>query len=104
VTAEASGSVPRVVRSRRSLTHFEAIKKLCTEWFTASEIALTVVSGSVADERVLSAMNFIKSDARNRLDIHLEACLQVYTQDLFSFETLPYEKLGAGSETAEEVV
>ena len=32
----------------------------------------TVVSGSVADERVFSAMNFIKGDVRHRLDANLE--------------------------------
>ena len=79
------------------MSQFETLKRVVPEWFRAAEIALTVVSGSVADERVFSAMNFIKSDVRHRLDANLEACVQVYTQDLFTLSTFPFEKLRFGA-------
>jgi hypothetical protein len=67
-------------------------RKRCPEWFKAAHIALTVVSGSVADEPVFSAMDFIKSEERNRLHAHLEACVQVYTQDMSTMAKFSYEK------------
>jgi hypothetical protein len=76
-----------------TLSQFATIRHLCPQWFTAAEICLTVVCGSVADERVFSAMNFIKNDIRNRLETHLDACVQVYTQDLFDVQSFPYHEL-----------
>jgi hypothetical protein len=45
-----------------------------------------------------SALIFIKSDEQNRLGAHLEACVQVYTQDMFTMANFPSEKLGVTSE------
>jgi hypothetical protein len=91
-------NVPRVVQFWRSFSQFEVIRKRCPEWFKVAHIALTVMSGSVASELAFPAMNFIKSDELNRLVAHLEACVQVYTQDMFTLSTFPYEKLGVASE------
>jgi hypothetical protein len=58
-----------------------------------AEVAFTMVSGSVADERAFSAMNFIKKYLRNRLDTNLEACLLVHMQDMFTTAIFPCEHL-----------
>lgn len=98
VKADPEDAIPRVVRFWRSLDQFETVRKLCPSWFVAAQIALTVVSGSVADERVFSAMNFVKNDLRNRLSTHLESCVQTYTQDLFDISTFPYNEMPQSTE------
>lgn len=73
---------------------FETISISCSEWVIAANIVLTMISGSVADERAFSAMKFIKNDLRNRLDVNLEACLLAYMQNFFTTGNFPYAELG----------
>ena len=35
-------------------------------------------------------MDFVKNDLRNRLDKHLDLCVRMKTQRLFSLETFPF--------------
>jgi hypothetical protein len=42
--------------------------------------------------------DFVKSDEQNHHDAHLEACVEVNTQDLFTMANSAYEKLGVASE------
>lgn len=60
---------------------------------TVAKIALTMVSGSAADERAFSTMNFIKNYLRNRLDTKLEAHLLTCMQDMYSTAKFPYAEL-----------
>ena len=46
---------------------------------------------SVEDERVFSALGFLKSKLRNKLDKNLESCLRVYTSR-YDVNTFPYQK------------
>ena len=50
---------------------------------------MVMVAGSVEDERGFSAMNFLKSADRNRLDKHLELCMRLKLQKIFTLETFP---------------
>jgi hypothetical protein len=93
LSGDSKPDVPLVVQFWRSMSSFEVIPQKCSEWIKVAKIALTMVSGSVADERAFSAMNFIKNDLRNRLDTNLEACLLTYMQDMFTTATFPYAKL-----------
>jgi hypothetical protein len=61
-------------------------------WFKVAEIALVMVPGSVEDERRISAVNFLKSNVRNRLSKHLGACLRLFSQELFTGSSFPYAK------------
>ena len=63
------------------------------EYFKLARIALTMVSGSVEEERVFSAMNFIKSDRRTRLqEEHMDVCVRAFTlRDLFPPNEFPFE-------------
>lgn len=45
-----------------------------------------MVGGSVEDERCFSNMNFVK---RNRLDQHLELCIRMRAQRMFTLDTFP---------------
>jgi hypothetical protein len=38
------------------------------------------------------------------LDTLVDACVEIYTQDLFTFETVPYEMFGVGIGAVEQVV
>ena len=49
------------------------------ETFKLVELCLTMILGSVEDERVFSALGFLKSKVRNKLDKNLENFLSLYT-------------------------
>ena len=54
---------------------------------------ITVVSGNVADERAFSALEFVKTARRNRLEgEHLEACVCLKTQGFFDLSTFPIQE------------
>jgi hypothetical protein len=62
------------------------------EYLRLAKLLLTVVSGSVADERVFSVMEFVKCPRINRLQRHLELCVRVKAQSFYTLKTFPYEK------------
>jgi hypothetical protein len=45
---------------------------------------MVIVGSSVEDERLFSAMNFVKSVVRNRLSDKLEACIRAKVQTQFT--------------------
>jgi hypothetical protein len=47
-------------------------------------IYMVIVGSSVEDERLFSAMNFVKSVVRNRLSDNLEACIRAKVQTQFT--------------------
>ena len=61
-----------------------------SEFIKVGEIALTMVGGSVEDERAFSAMNFLKNKHRNRLDTNLAVCMRMKMQNLYSLNTFPF--------------
>ena len=61
-----------------------------SEFIKVGEIALTMVGGSVEDERAFSAMSFLKNTLRNRLDTHLEVCMRLKMQDHYTVSDFPY--------------
>ena len=55
------------------------------------ELAMVMVPGYVENERMFSAMNFIRSDRRNRLQApHLTACTRLFKDALFTPSPFPY--------------
>lgn len=88
-----TSSVPSVVRFWRAL-HANTFARECfSEWFVAAKIVLTMVCGSVADERVFSSMNFLKSDLRSRLSTHFEAAMLLYKQNVYGLSNFPYDQV-----------
>ena len=62
----------------------------CSEWVCLGELALVIVPGSVEDERIFSAMNFLKSDLRNRLvNPHLTDALRIFSSHAYTHLPLP---------------
>jgi hypothetical protein len=61
-----------------------------------------MVSGPVQDERMFSAMDFIRSDRRNRLKAsHLTMCACLFKDVLFTPSSFPYSKaIGVWYDTA----
>jgi hypothetical protein len=66
------------------------------EFFRQAKLMLTVVSGSTtasgADERVSSALEAVKGVRRNRLNTHLEFCVRLKAQSLFTLQTFSFDK------------
>ena len=60
------------------------------QFFTLAEIVMVMVAGSVEDERSFLAMNFLKSDDRNSLDKHVELCMRLKLQKLFTLASFPF--------------
>ena len=63
-----------------------------SEFIKVAEIAITAVLGSVEDERTFSNLAFIKSKLRNRLGVHLDTCVRLFSQGFYSQDTFPYQE------------
>lgn len=61
------------------------------EYLKLVDLCLTMILGSVEDERVFSALGFLKSKLRNKLDKNLENCLRLYTSR-YDVHTFPYDR------------
>ena len=55
------------------------------------QILLVVVSVSVEDERLFSALNLVLNKLRQSLSSHLEACVRVDVQTSFTVEDFPFD-------------
>ena len=63
----------------------------CREWLNVSKIALVMIHVSVEDERLFSALNYIKSDIRNRLiNPNLTNAVRMFVSDRFDLTSFPY--------------
>lgn len=62
-----------------SAPNFEA---RLSEWGKVAEIAITMVGGSVSDERTFSCMNLVTGEQRASLSTHLELCVRFAELDM----------------------
>jgi hypothetical protein len=62
-----------------------------SEYFKLTELCLTMILGLVEDERVFSALGFIKSNIRNKLDKNLDTFLRMYSCR-YDVHTFPYDR------------
>ena len=60
-------------------------------WRKVAVAVLTMVGGSVENERVFSNLAYVKNSVRNRLDVHLEQCVRLFSQDHYDLATFPYD-------------
>ena len=68
-----------------------AVDEEISEIILLVHIVLLIPVGSVINERAFSAMNFLKSDLRNRLDeLHLNTCMRV-KRCRFDLKSFPIE-------------
>jgi hypothetical protein len=91
---------PKSVKSRaerlacmwQAMSLSPSAKQHIGEFSRLAKLMLTVVSGSVADERVFSALEVMKGARRNRLNTHLECCVLLKAQSLLTLQTFPFDK------------
>ncbi|KAJ9510534.1 hypothetical protein QJQ45_016001 [Haematococcus lacustris] len=63
------------------------------EYIKLAELALVMTPGSVEEERMFSAMAYLKDDTRNRLqECHLNLCARVFSSNQFDLDTFPDER------------
>ncbi|KAJ9522137.1 hypothetical protein QJQ45_008346 [Haematococcus lacustris] len=63
------------------------------EYIKLAELALVMTPGSVEEERMFSAMAYLKDDTRNRLhECHLNVCARVFSSNQFDLDTFPDER------------
>ena len=74
------------------MTTSDATEVQLSEYITLAKLAMTVVGTSMNDERAFSAMSFVKSPERNRLDEHLEVAVRAKYQGQFTYETFPIQE------------
>jgi hypothetical protein len=87
--------VSKVTQMWRLMSALPLFQLHCSEWSVLAEVVLVMVGVSVEDERVFSAMNFIKNALRNRLGTHLERCVRMKGQNEFKVATFPYDEVHA---------
>jgi len=60
-----------------------------SKYFKLKDLCQTMILGSLEDERIFSALSFLKSKLKNNLDKHVDTCLYVTKYDIDNF---PYER------------
>ena len=61
-----------------------------SEYFKLVDLCQTMILGSVEDERMFSALTFLKSKL-NKLDKIVDACLRLYVTK-YGVDDFPYER------------
>ena len=64
-----------ITRLWTKLSGSEILRQRMSEYFKLVDLCQTMILGSVEDERMFSALSFLKSKLRNRLDKNVETCL-----------------------------
>ena len=80
-----------VIKLWKNLGERNQLRESIPKYFKLTDLCLTMILGLVEDERVFSALGFLKSKLRNKLDKNLESCLRVYTSR-YDVKTFPYQK------------
>lgn len=62
------------------------------EYFKVAQMAITLVLGSIEDERAFSTVGFVKGKLRNKLGEHLPLCVQMFTQKFYGLKSFPYSE------------
>ena len=63
----------------------------CAEWMKLAELVLVMVPGSVEDERMFSALKFLKSPQRSSLkEKHINVCARGCKSNEFELMSFPY--------------
>ena len=72
------------------LVEIQYLEENMSEYFKLADLCQTMILGSVEDERMFSALSFLKSKLRNNLDKHMYICLKLYVKKYdinnFSFD------------------
>ena len=80
-----------ITRLWKRISQSEVLRTSISEYFKLSDLCQTMILGSVEDERVFSALGFLKSNVRNKLDKNLETCLRLFVTQ-YNVRDFPYER------------
>ncbi|KAH7403976.1 hypothetical protein KP509_15G003200 [Ceratopteris richardii] len=67
------------------------LKESMSEYFKVANLCLTMILGSVEDERLWSSLTFIRNATRYRLNKNLDTCLRFFVSQS-DLETFPFEE------------
>ncbi|KAH7314796.1 hypothetical protein KP509_21G020700 [Ceratopteris richardii] len=67
------------------------LKESMSEYFKVANLCLTMILGSIEDERLWSSLTFIRNATRNRLNKNLDTCLRFFVSKS-DLETFPFEE------------
>lgn len=67
------------------------IANMCNDHIQTTELVVVQVLCNMEDERIFSALSFLKSKLHDRLQIHLDLCVLSFSQPLFALQTFPHE-------------
>ena len=62
-----------------------------SEYFKLAVLCQTMILGSMENERMFSALPFLKSKLRNKLDKNVDTCLIIYVTK-YEVDDFPYER------------
>ena len=80
-----------VTKLWKNLGESNQLRESILEYFKLTNLCLTMILGSVEDERVFSTLGFLKSKVRNKLDKNLDNCLRLYNSR-YEVESFPYDR------------
>ena len=80
-----------VIKIWKNLGERNQLREAIPEYFKLTNLCLTMILGSVEDERVFSTLGFLKSKVRNKLDKNLDNWLRLYNSR-YEVESFPYER------------
>ena len=65
-----------------------------SDYFKLGDLCQTMVLGSVEGERMFSALSFLKSKLRNKLDKNVDTCLRLYVTK-YDITNFPFNRAPA---------
>ena len=80
-----------VTKLWKNLGKSNQLREAILEYFKLTNLCLTMILGSVEDERVFSTLGCLKSKVRNKLDKNLDNFLRLYNSR-YEVESFPYDK------------
>ncbi|KAJ9523894.1 hypothetical protein QJQ45_020081 [Haematococcus lacustris] len=93
LSSEAADPAKETTKLWRYLAGQPITKADISEYIKLAELALVMTTGSVEEERMFSAMAYLKDDTRNRLqECHLNVCARVFSSNQFDLDMFPVER------------
>ena len=67
-----------VIKLWTILGESQFLQENMSEYFKLVDLCETIILGSMEDKRMFSALSFLKSKLRNKLDKNVDTCLRLY--------------------------
>ena len=80
-----------VIKLWTILDESQFLQENMSEYFKLVDLCQTMIFGLVEDERMFSALSFLNSKLRNKIDKNVDICLRLYVTK-YEVNNLPYER------------